>query len=211
MNVESKISLIITFGRSLLGEVTDALRAAAVRVEGSIIYVSFFFNEEVTEDILDHYEYAFSEVYAPVLNEEFGSVVFKKIAFPEPLPDVGLYVFSRDTLFPKQIDSSELINYYLNVRIRIALYQALLGRIPQILRAVRFEHNNDIVIISFSLDSLIPSSELNLLKQVTQEFSADFPQLKVKDNFEVSEHLPQTPGYVFRRYKEPLTNQTSLN
>ena len=200
MNIESKISLIITFGRSLLGEITDVLRAAAVRVEGSIIYVSFFFSEEVTEEILAHYEYAFSEVYAPVPNEEFGSVVFKTIVFPEPLPEVGLYVFSRDTLFPKQIDSSELINCPLNIRIRIALYQALLGRIPRSLRAVRFENNKDIVTITFSVDSLIPSSELNLLKQVMQEFIVEFPQLIVKDNFQVGELLPQIPGYIFRRY-----------
>jgi hypothetical protein len=204
MNIENKISLIITFGRSLLGEVTDTLRAAAVHVEGSIIYVFFFFNEEVTEEILDHYEYAFSEVYAPVPNEEFGSVVFKKIAFPEPLPDVGLYVFSRDTLFPKQIDSSELTNCPLNVQIRIALYQALLGRIPRSLRAVRFEINKDIVNITFSLESQVLGSELNLFKQAMQEFIMEFPQLTVKDDFEFGKLLPQISGYVFRRYKEPL-------
>ena len=55
MNTETKIALILSFGRSLIDEITESLRAAAVRLEGSVIHVTYFFNCDITDEIQEHY------------------------------------------------------------------------------------------------------------------------------------------------------------
>lgn len=199
MNIESKISLILSFGRSLLDEITNSLRAASARVEGSEIHISFFFNCDVTDEMREHYEGAYSEVYAPVPMEVFGSVLFEKRVFPEPLPDLGVYVFSRDTLLPSQIDPNELGRFPLDVRIKIEMYQVLLGRIPATLRAVRFKKTEKEVIITSSFDSDVMKMDIELLRKAVREFRCAFPELVVKEELEIGQDLPQLYDYVFMR------------
>jgi len=211
MNLENKISLITTFCKSLLGEITDTLRAAAVRIEGSTIYVSYFFNVDVTEKIIEHYLSADSEVYAPVPKEIFAPTLYEKRIYPDPLPDVGLYVFSRDTLLPKQINPAELINQPLRIRIKISLLQALLGRIPATLKAVRVIETLGIITIIFSLDLNYTQEDVSLLKEVISEFSDDYSDLIIKNDVEVGKVLPQTRGYVFLRYPESLVGECPID
>jgi hypothetical protein len=187
MDISHKLSLQYTLAASLLGEVPDELRAAAARLEDQTVHISFFFNDEITEKIIDDLDAATAGVEVKVPRIMYGEPRFERIEFPKPLPsDVGIYAFSRDTLIPRQFLRSDIPHYSLKGQVAVCSREALLGRIPPRLRAAgyKLDESEKRVVLKFTLNGDPSESDRALLSAAISQVSEDFQELRIEGLFD---------------------------
>lgn len=203
------INLFLGLGRALLCYISSSLRAAAVRLEDHpdklLICVSLYFNGEISEEDRDDLDAALTEMVSSFVPDKewfFDYTLFERRDFPLPLPNVGVYAFSRDTLLPRQIESQDMVSLCFYDSVLISAYQALLGRIPDSLRCAKISEHNGRFVWNFYLDENFTTANTKLLNQVVDAFIADFPGYTVNPFFRswpYPKMLPQSGWSVFRR------------
>ena len=145
------------------------------------------------------------------IQPEWVYTKYEQRHFPEPLPNVGVYAFSRDTILPRQIELKEMVGKSLYACAHISGHQALLGRIPSTLRSAYISEKNGTFFFVFYLDEGFDDSDLLLLKQAAEAFIADFPEYIIHMSFQYwpyPKKIPPSGWGIFKR-KEPYTEISS--
>lgn len=178
MNVESKADALFSLCRALLGEIPFNLRAAAIKIENSVIWTYFFFQGEFSEDDWEDMSCVNTEVISdfPSVDTE---IVVRRLDYPNPLPEVGLYAFSRDTPMPKSVLQHEIRDCPLLANAILSICQALLGKVSPHLRGVGMKEIEGGLKVFFFLDKGAKSADFALTEQAAREVVADFPELSV--------------------------------
>jgi hypothetical protein len=85
----------LSLQRALLGAVTPTLRAVSVDVDEKAkkLFISFFYDGEITDDIFDIASTAIAEVDVPGYYEL--DECFERLDFPEKIPVRGQLVYLR--------------------------------------------------------------------------------------------------------------------
>lgn len=170
-------------------QVPSSLRALAFRVENlttccspdSVLYIYLFFGKKIEETDLDSIKKTIKKLhqqgYFQINRCEF---VIERRDFPQPLPDIGSYTFSRDVIVPKTFSLSEMVEHYAEqLAPLIVVAQVLLGKIIPALREVIVNTVNEDVEVVFEFDAQEEGLE-PWLKQVSREIYEDLPHAVIR-------------------------------
>lgn len=165
-------------------QIPSSLRALAFRVENltaycspdSVLFIYLFFGQKIEEADLDPIKKAIESLHQQEYfsTKEYEIIVERK-DFPEPLPSIGTYIFSRDTVVPKTFSLAEMIEHYAyHLAPSIVVSQALLGKIIPLLREVVVNTLNEDVDVFFEFDR--KEEEIGpWMEQVSAEIHKELP------------------------------------
>jgi hypothetical protein len=201
---KSNPSALLALCCALTYETPESLRAAAIKIEDSVVYFYYYFNGEVSEDDQDTTSCVSTNALGGFSNVTCEELFIRK-DFPEPLPDIGIYAFSRDTIIPKSVSRAETLNYVLEAQAVLSICQALFGKVSSKLRAAGVNKTDNGLQIHFLLDIKTNERDLFLTHQAAQEVVADFPEIKVDIIIEecpYPQKLPELERYAYYRKEQ---------
>ena len=202
-----KINLFLSLNRALLGEIPSKLRAAAVKYENHELVAYFYFNGDFTEDEYEDANCAHTEVLCdcsdPLLT---GDIVVERLDFPKPLPNVGVYVFSRDTLLPHPISCEEVLAEKPEIRAVVSINQAMFGDVNPNLRNVSLKSLETSLAIYFYFDRELDATINDWVERIMNRVRPDFPDCPLefhKEFFPVPQRPKDIDRYLFLRKEHP--------
>ena len=205
MNSELQDQMLSHLSSALIKEVPDSLRAAAMRLENGVLYFYFYFNGEFSEEEQEDMSCVVTEAmdFPNTTCEEF----YLRKDFPEPLPNIGIYAFSRDTAVQRSVSRSELAHWDLEIQLGLSLCQALFGKIPLSLRAAGLKTIEEGSELWFLFNEGATEKDHLLVQQATELVSVDFPELKIRSRIELCpfpQELTGIEGLVFYKKEPPI-------
>ena len=197
----------------VIDEVPPDLRAVAARMEnvkaldapGSVTSVYFFFEGEISQNDESMLRQKIGHIRDSFPTETVKTHFIRKEIY-EPLPDVGDYVFARDTM--KLFSTTERVLQETGIISDDAwtISQCLIGKIPSHLRAAGVRTWSPASMdIFFFLDPNATSQERELLKQAANEMISRFPMRRIHvqiEEYPYPNELPKTINYAYKR-REP--------
>jgi len=219
--------IILSTQGALFGSVTNNLRAVKVEFGNNFITLNFYYDKIPSE-----FEDETSEIVGTEVISDFGDILFKALTdfrvkkkhlpYPNKIPDQGVWVYYRheptlkdqyDFETPKEL-MEEMSTKLLQVRVRISVQKALLGRITENLRAVQVECSNELVFLHFYYNEQPTEVDIKLAEEATKEISTIFSN-EVKKFKNETVHIPypdKVPSreyWIFFRY-EPNPEEDSI-
>jgi hypothetical protein len=91
------IDALLCTQRALLGVVSPQLRAVTVDLdtEDEIFYISFFYDGEINEEVLEDWECAVTEASAGLGPDYFTEINIERLDVPKKIPVKGRLVYLR--------------------------------------------------------------------------------------------------------------------
>jgi hypothetical protein len=88
---------LLALQRALLGTVTPDLRAviADIRQEERLLYIRFYYDRDVSREILESWEYAITKSLADVGSDYLSDAKIEKLSYPQAIPFCGRYAYLR--------------------------------------------------------------------------------------------------------------------
>lgn len=177
-NLESRADALLSLCVALTYEISEHLRAAAIKIENSVIYFYYYFNGEISEEDQENFSCVTTNAISGFLNVTCDEFFIRK-DFPEALPNTGIFAFSRDTPLQKMVPRSETLNYSLEIQAILSICQALFGKISSKLRAVGVNKTQTGLEVHFLLDKGAIGKDFSVTKDAAQVVVADFPEITV--------------------------------
>ena len=86
---------LLAIQRALLGLVTPELRAIIVDVQEQLLYMRFYYDQVVLQEILESWEYAITRSIADLGSDYLFDAKIERLDFPQEIPFRGRYAFLR--------------------------------------------------------------------------------------------------------------------
>jgi hypothetical protein len=88
---------LLALQRALLGVVTPDLRAviADIRQEERLLYIRFYYDQDVSRETLEKWEYAITKSIADVGSDYLTDASIEKLVYPQTIPFCGRYAYLR--------------------------------------------------------------------------------------------------------------------
>lgn len=173
--------------RALLDAVVPSLRAVTLDVDekNKQFFISFFYDEEVTDELFDLASVAGTETGVS-LPEYFTNEEITRLDFPAEIPKRGWFVyFRKEPVLPhfEKRDLKPLIGRIIPIGIfMLEMQQALLGRVTPALRRVviGIDTEKKILRFFFYYDGEISTENFELASSAIEEASALFSGFQVE-------------------------------
>ncbi|MES2344771.1 MAG: hypothetical protein V4494_02375 [Chlamydiota bacterium] len=164
--MESRLDALTSTGRALLGVITPELRAVVVDLVEDVFYINFYYDGEVSEDLIDLWDCAITEASAG-LDSNFGlDEYIERLDYPQKIPRSGTFAYLRkepyvldlyglekeskfllkEDLFFVEREAGPLKSYG---GILLAAQRALLGVVTPELRAVVVDFDDEELYVRF--------------------------------------------------------------